>query len=111
MSGLLPVRDSELHGVRMSLSIVRIVVSSGLDMSRLEEKRNACRIVVRNPLGKCTPERPRKGSEDNNNVGLKVIGFRCRMLLSLDQGRVSWPALRLADVELLNATTISFTAF
>lgn len=80
-------------------------------MSRLEEKRNACRIVVRNPLGKCTPERSRKRSEDDNNVGLRVIGFCCRMLLNLDQGLVSWPALGLADVELLNAATSSFTAF
>lgn len=80
-------------------------------MSRLEEKRNACRIVVRNPLCKCTPERPRKRSEDNNNVGLRVTGFHCRLLLNLDQGRVSWPALGLADVEPLNAATSTFTAF
>jgi hypothetical protein len=33
------------------------------------------------------------------------------MLLNLDQGLVSWPALGLADVELLNAATSSFTAF
>jgi hypothetical protein len=80
-------------------------------MYRLGEKRNACRIVVRNPLGKCTPERPRKRSEDNNNVGLRVIGFHCRMLLNLGQGLVSWPALGVADVEHLNAATSSFTAF
>jgi hypothetical protein len=80
-------------------------------MSGLEEKRNACRIVVRNPLDKCTPERPRKRSEDNNNVGLRVIGYLRRMLFNLDQGLVLWPALGLADVELLNAATGSFTAF
>ena len=80
-------------------------------MSRLEEKRNACRIVVRNPLSKCSPERPRKRSEGNNSVGLSVIGFHYRMSLNLDQGLVSWPALRLADVELLNAASSSFTAF
>ena len=57
-------------------------------MSRLEEKRNACRIVVINSLGKCTPERPRKRSEGNSNVGLRVIGFHSRMLLNLDQGLV-----------------------
>ena len=56
-------------------------------MSRFEEKRNARRIVVRNTLDKCTLERPRKSSEDHN-VGLRVIGFHCRML-NLDQGRVS----------------------
>lgn len=79
-------------------------------MSRLEEKRNACKIVVRNPLGKCSPERPRKRSEDKN-VGLRVIGFHCRMSLNIDQGLVSWPSMGLADVEPLNAATSSFTAF
>jgi hypothetical protein len=80
-------------------------------MSRLEEKRNGCRTVVRIPLGKCTPERPRKRSEDASNVGLREIGFHCRRLLNLDQGLASWPALGLTDVELLSATTSSFTAF
>ena len=67
--------------------------------------------MVRNPLGKCTPERPRKRWEDNNNMGLRATGFHCRMLLNLDQGLVSWPALGLADVEPLNAGTSPFTAF
>lgn len=44
-------------------------------------------------------------------MGLRVIGFHCRMSLNLDQGLVSWPALGLADVEPLNAATSSFTAF
>jgi hypothetical protein len=33
------------------------------------------------------------------------------MLLNLDQGLVSWPALGLADVEPLTAATGSFAAF
>jgi hypothetical protein len=57
-------------------------------------------MVVGKPLDKCPPERPRKKPEDNNNVGLREIGFYGRRLLNVDQGLVSWPALELTDVEL-----------
>jgi hypothetical protein len=54
------LRDCKIHGIHRPLSIVRIVTSRSLrwarHMSRLEGKRNACRILVRNPLGKCMTE-------------------------------------------------------
>lgn len=53
--------------------------------------------------------RPRKRSEDNDNVGLGETGFDCR-LLNVDQGLVSWPALGQLDVETFSAATRSFTA-
>jgi hypothetical protein len=80
-------------------------------MSRLEEKINACKMVVGKPHDKCVQERRRKISRGNNNVGLREIGFYGRRLLNVEQGFISWSALEFDDVELLSVTNNSFTTF
>ena len=101
---------NKVYGVHRSPIIVRIMASRRLrwsgNVACIEEKRNACKMVVGKPHGKCPFEGPWKGLErnnnnnNNNNVGLREIGFHGRRSLNLDQGLVSWLALELADVEL-----------
>ena len=62
-------------------------------MVRMGEKRNAHRFLMRKleetkPLG-----RPRRNSEDNIKMGIKVVRRKSRDWINLADDRCKWPAV------------------
>jgi hypothetical protein len=63
------LHNEELHNLYSSPSIIRIIKSRRLRwaryVARMEEKRNACRILAGRPEGKRLLGRPRRRWVDN----------------------------------------------
>jgi hypothetical protein len=57
------------------------------------EKRNAYRILVGNPEGKRSLERPRRRWMDNIKIDLRKIGWNGADWIDLAQDRDQWRAL------------------
>jgi hypothetical protein len=68
----------ELHNLYFSPSIIRIIKSRRMrwaeHVARMEEKRNAYRILVGNPEGNRTLGRPRRRWVDNIKMDLREMG-------------------------------------
>jgi hypothetical protein len=73
------VYNEELHNLYCSPSIVRMIRSRkmrwGGHVTRMGEKRNACRILVGKPEGNGPLGRPRRRWVDNIKTDLKEIGW------------------------------------
>jgi hypothetical protein len=62
-------------------------------IARLEEKRNAYRILMGNPEGKRPLGRPRHRWVDNIKMDLRKIGWDSMDWIDLAQNRDQWRAL------------------
>jgi hypothetical protein len=61
--------------------------------ARIQEKRNACRILVGMAEGKRLLGRPKCRWVDNNKMDLREIGWGGTDLIDLAQDRYQWRAL------------------
>jgi hypothetical protein len=63
------------------------------DVTRMGEKRNACRMLVGNPEGKRPLRRPRRRLVNNTEEDLRERGWGCMDWIDLAQDRDQWRAL------------------
>ena len=81
----------ELHSLYRSPNIVRVIKSRRLrwtgHVARMEEGRNAFKILAGKPTGKRPLGRSRRRWEDNIRMGLKEIGINTRNLFNSTQDR------------------------
>jgi hypothetical protein len=62
-------------------------------VARMEEKRNAYRILIGKPEGKRPIGRPRRRWVDNIKIDLREIGWNGMDWMNLDQDRDQWTTL------------------
>jgi hypothetical protein len=90
------LRNEELHNLYSSPSVIRMVQSRRMrwawHVARIEEKRNAYRILVGKPEGKRPLERPRCRWVDNIKIDLREIGWVGMDWMDLNQDRDHWRA-------------------
>jgi hypothetical protein len=76
--GWIKLHNEELHNLYSSPSIIRVIKSRRMrwagHVARMEEKRNAYRILVEKPEGKRPLRRPRCRWVDNIKIYLREIG-------------------------------------
>jgi hypothetical protein len=65
----------------------------GRECSTIDEKRNACRILVGMPKGKRPLGRPRRRWVDNVRIDLRETGWDGMDWIDLAQDRDQWMAL------------------
>jgi hypothetical protein len=91
------LHNEELYNLYSSPSIIRMIKSRQirwtLHVARMEEKRNAYRILVGMPEGKRPLARPRRRWVDNIKMGLREIGWDGMDWIELAQDRDQWRAL------------------
>jgi hypothetical protein len=91
------LHNEELQDLYYSPSIIRIIKSRRLKwarhVARMEEKRNAYRLLVGTPEEKRPLGRPRCRWVDNIKMDLLEIGCGCVDWIGLAQGRDKWRAL------------------
>jgi hypothetical protein len=87
----------ELHKFYSSLNMIRMIKSRRMRWvghgARMEEKRNAYRILVGKPEGKRPLGRPRRRWLDNNKIDLREIGWDGMDWIYVAQDRDQWRAL------------------
>jgi hypothetical protein len=97
IGGWRTLHNEELRNVYCSPSIIRSIKSRRMrwagHVARVEEKRNAYRILVENPEGKRPLGRPRHRWEDNVRMDLTDIGWGGMDWIDLPQDRDQWRAL------------------
>jgi hypothetical protein len=73
------LHNEELHNLYSSPSIIRMIKSRRMrwagHVARMGKKRNAYRILMRNPEGKRPVRRPRRRWVDNIRMDLREIGW------------------------------------
>ena len=69
-------------------------------VARMEEARNAFKILIGKPTGKRPLGRPRRGWEDNIRMDLEVIGINAGNWVDSAQDRNYWRALVNAALNL-----------
>jgi hypothetical protein len=91
------VHNEELHNLYSSPSIIRVIKSRRMSwarhVTRMGEKRNACRILVGKPEGKRPPVRLRRRWVDNIKIDLREIGWGGMDWFDLAQDMDQWRAL------------------
>jgi hypothetical protein len=91
------LHDEEHHNLFSSPSIIRMIESRKIrwagHVTRMEEKRNAYRILVGKPEGKRPLGRPRRRWVDNIKMDVREIGWGATDWDSLAQDRDQWRAL------------------
>jgi hypothetical protein len=89
--------NEELHNLYSSPSIIRIIKSRRMRwagrVARMEEKRNAYRLLVGKPEGKRPLGRPRRRWVDNIKMDFVEIGLNAADWIGVAQGRYRWRAL------------------
>jgi hypothetical protein len=97
VGGWRKLHNEELHNLYCSPSIIRIIKSRRIRLAghvaRVEEKRNAYRILVGKSEGKRPLGRPRRRWEDNIKIDLREIGGGGMDWIDLVQNRDQWRAL------------------
>jgi hypothetical protein len=114
------LHNEELHNLCSSPSIIRMIESRRMrwtgHVARMEEKRNAYRILVEKPEGKRPLGRSRRRWVDNIIKDLREIGWNGVDWIDMAQDRDQWRALVNAVLNLrvplnagkfLNGCTIS----
>ena len=90
------VTNSELHALYTSLNIIRNLKSRRLrwagHVARMEQSRNAYRVLVRKPEGKRPFGRPRRRWEDNIKMDLREVSCDPRDWIALAEDRDQWRA-------------------
>jgi hypothetical protein len=83
--------NEELHNLYSSPGIIRIIMSRTMrwtgHLTRMGEKRNLYRLLVRKPEGKRPLGRPRRRWIDNIKMDLLEIGLNVVDWIGLAQGR------------------------
>jgi PAS domain-containing protein len=91
------LHNEELHNLYSSPNIIRMDKSRRMKwawhVARIEQKRNAYRILVGNADGKRPLERPRRRWVDNIKMDLRKIGWDGMDWIDLAQDRDQWKAL------------------
>jgi hypothetical protein len=88
------LHNKELHDLYSSPSIIRIIRSRRMrwagHVARMEEKRNAYRLLMGKPKGKRPLGRPRRRWVDNIRVDLGLVGWGDVDWIGLAQDRNRW---------------------
>jgi hypothetical protein len=90
------LHNQELHDLYSSPSIIRIMKRRMIwagHVARMEEKRNAYRLLVRKPEGNRSLGRPRCRWVDNIKMDLVEVGWGDVDWIGLAQDRDRWRAL------------------
>jgi hypothetical protein len=91
------LHNEELHNLYSSPSKIRIIKSRRMrwagHVTRMVEKRNVYRLLVRKPDGKRPLGRPRRRWMDGIKMDLLEIGVNVVDWISLAQDRYRWRAL------------------
>jgi hypothetical protein len=91
------LHNEKLRDLYSSPSIIRIINSRRMrragHVARMEEKRNAYRLLVGMPEGKSPLGRSRRRWVDNIQMDLLEIGWGCVDWIGLAQDRDKWRAL------------------
>jgi hypothetical protein len=99
------LHNKELHDLYSSPSIIRIIKSRRMRLAgrvaRMEEKRNAYRLLVVKPEGKKPLGRPRRRWADNIRVDLGEVGWGDVDWIGLAKDRNRWRALVNSVLNLL----------
>ena len=94
----------ELHSLYRSPNTVRVIKSRRLrwagHVARMEEGRNALKILAGTPTGKRPLGRPRRRWGDNIRMDLKEIGINTRNWVDSAQDRDYWRSLVNAALNL-----------
>ena len=90
------LRNAKLHALYFSPNIIRNLKSRRLrwagHVARMEQSRNAYKVLVGNPEGKRPLGRPRRRWEDNIKMDLREVGCDPRDWIALAEGRDQWRA-------------------
>jgi hypothetical protein len=88
------LHNEELHNLYSSPSIIRMIKSRrikwAVHVARMEEKPNACRILVGKPEGKRPLGTPIRMWLDNIKMDLREIGWSGMDWIDLVQDRDQW---------------------
>jgi transcription termination factor 2 len=88
---------NELHNLYSSPNIIRMIKSRRMrwagHVARMEETRNAYRILVRKPKGKRPLGRPKHRWVDDIKMDFREIGWDGMDWIELAQDRDQWRAL------------------
>jgi transcription termination factor 2 len=91
------LHNKELHDLYSFPSIIRIIKSRRMrwagHVARMEEKRNAYRLLVGKPEGKRPLGRPRRRRVDNIRMDLREVGWGDVDWIGLAKDRSRWRAL------------------
>ncbi|KAJ4445714.1 hypothetical protein ANN_12399 [Periplaneta americana] len=98
------LHNAELHALYTSPDIIRNIKSRRLRLAghvaRMDESRNAYRVLVGRPEGKIPLGRPRRRWEDNIKMDLRKVGYDGRDWINLAQDRDQWRAYVRAAMNL-----------
>ncbi|KAJ4431677.1 hypothetical protein ANN_20278 [Periplaneta americana] len=98
------LHNTELHALYSSPDIIRNIKSRRLrwagHVARMDESRNAYRVLVGRPEGKRSLGRPRRRWEDNIKMDLREVGYDDREWINLAQDRDQWLAYVRAAMNL-----------
>jgi hypothetical protein len=91
------LHNEELRDLYSSPSIIRIIKLKRMGwaghVARMEEKRNACRLLVGKPEGKRPLGRPRNRRVDNIKMDLGEVGWGDVDWIGLAKDRNRWRVL------------------
>ncbi|KAJ4447220.1 hypothetical protein ANN_09222 [Periplaneta americana] len=108
------LHNVELHALYSSPDIIRNIKSRRLrwagHVTRMDESRNAYRVLVGRPEGKSPLGRPRLRWEDNIKMDLMEVGYDDSDWINLAQDREQWRAyVRVAmNLRLLKSQSMTF---
>ncbi|KAJ4449364.1 hypothetical protein ANN_00762 [Periplaneta americana] len=98
------LHNTELHALYSSPDIIRNLKSRRLrwagHVARMDESRNAYRVLVGRPEGKRPLGRPRRRWEDNIKMDLREVGYDDRDWINVAQDRDRWRAYVRAAMNL-----------
>ena len=98
------LHSAELHALYSSPNIIRNLKSRRLrwtgHTARMEQSRNAYRVLVGKPEGKRPLGRPRHRWEDNIKMDLREVGCDPGEWIDLAEGRDQWRAYVKAVINL-----------
>ncbi|KAJ4444194.1 hypothetical protein ANN_05984 [Periplaneta americana] len=100
------LHNTELHALYPSPDIIRNIKSRRLrwagHVARVNESRNAYRVLVGRLKGKIPLERPRCRWEDNFKMDLREVGYDDRDWINLAQDRDRWRAFAIVELYFLS---------
>jgi hypothetical protein len=91
------LHNKELHDLYLSPIIIRIIKQRGMrwagHVARMDEKRNAYRLLVRKPEGKRVLRRPKRRWVDTIRMDIGEVGWGDVDWIGLAKDRNRWRAL------------------
>ena len=101
-----PKKDVNWEWIRLynslyrSPNIVRVIMSRRLRWAKMEDCRNAFKILTATPKGNIPLRRPRRRWEDNIRMDLEEIGINTRIWVDSTRNRNYWRVLVNAALNL-----------